>query len=135
MKLTLSFLALLALLPAAPLSAMSANVTVRSGETWLFAIDRGHLVKARQVHASAKPGRSEILVAVRAMMGTTMTITNNSPISYTYRATLLGARKATPARACTLPANNRPVFEHWPQPASAVRLSNFKPAPNGGTCP
>ena len=62
------------------------------------------------------------------MMGTTMTVTNNSPIAYTYRAELIAGGKAQVARSCTLPANGRPVFEHWPQKADAVRISDFKVA-------
>jgi hypothetical protein len=71
------------------------------------------------------------------MMGTTLTITNNNSISYTYRAELLGAgdKKAAPSRTCALPAKARIAIENWPQKAIAVRLSNFKPAPSSGSCP
>jgi hypothetical protein len=69
------------------------------------------------------------------MMGTTMTITSNNPVAYTYKAELVGTDKAVPTRSCTLPANNRLSFENWPQKATAIRLSNFQPAKRDGSCP
>jgi hypothetical protein len=73
-------------------------------------------------------------VSVRAMMGTTMTVTNNSPIAYTFRAELLVNGRATAARPCTLPANARPIFEQWKEKAEAVRVSDFTPASADGLC-
>ena len=64
-----------------------------------------------------------------------MTISSNNPVGYTYQAQLVGAGKTVPARSCTLPADGKISFEHWPQQAQAVRLSDFKPAPDGGNCP
>jgi len=122
-----------ALLAASPLAAKP--VTVRAGESWIFAIQDGQPVKARKVAASVKPAKGEVVVTVRAMMGTTMTITSNNPIAYTYKAELIGGEKLVPTRSCTLPANNRLSFENWPQKAAAVRLSDFKPATKDGACP
>ena len=121
-------LALLALLTASPASAEPKGLTVRPDETWLFSISRGQPVRARRAKPTAQPGAGEILVTVRAMLGTTMTITSNNPTAYTYRAELIGVPggKAVPSRTCTLPADVMVSFEHWPQQASAVRLSDFR---------
>lgn len=122
------------LLAAAPLPAKP--LTVRVGETWLFTVAGGQPANARKVAQSAKPASGEIKVAVQALMGTTMTVTNNSRVDYAYRAMLvLPGGKAGPARSCAVPANARPALESWPARAVAVRLSDFKPAPAGSLCP
>jgi hypothetical protein len=109
-------------------------LTVQTGETWLFSIDRGEPARARKVDAAAKPASGEIKVAVRALFGTTMTITNNSPQGYTFQAQLIGPDgKTVTARTCTLPPGNQPTLESWPQKAAAVRIGNFRPA-KGGRC-
>jgi hypothetical protein len=109
-------------------------LTVQTGETWLFSLDHGEPSRARMVDAAAKPASGEIKVAVRALFGTDMTITNNSSQGYTFEAQLVGADgKATTARTCTLPPGNQPTLESWPQKAAAVRIGNFKPA-KGGRC-
>ena len=123
----------LALMAASPASAES--LTVKTGETWVFNLFRGQPVKARKASPSAKPAPGQVLVTVRSMIGTTMTISSNNPVGYTYQAQLIGAGKSVPARSCTLPADGKISFEHWPEKADAVRLSNFKPAPKGGACP
>ena len=128
-------LALVALLTAAPVSAKPAGLTVKTGESWVFTIQGGQPVKARKVAPSAKPGKGQVLVTVRPMMGTTMTVTSNNTQAYTYKAELIGGDKAVPIRSCQLPANNRLSFENWPQKAAAVRLSEFKVATKGGACP
>jgi hypothetical protein len=69
------------------------------------------------------------------MMGTSMSITSNNPRAYTYSAELIGADISVPLRSCTLPPNARLSFEHWPQKATAVRISNFKLATKDGSCP
>ena len=120
------------LLSAAP--AQAAGLTVRTGETWTFTVKNGEPAQARKVTASAKIPKGWIKVAVRAMLGTAMTVTNNSPIAYTFRAELLKDGKATAARPCTLPANARPIFEQWEQKADAVRISDFKAAGSDGHC-
>ena len=122
-----------ALLIAVPVSAQ--GLTVKTGETWVFRLADGQPSKARKTAASTKPARGEVLVTVRSMMGTTLAITSNNPVAYTYKAELIGAAKAVPTRSCTLPANNRLSFENWPQKATAVRLSDFKPARRDGSCP
>jgi|GraSoiStandDraft_4_1057263.scaffolds.fasta_scaffold616558_2 hypothetical protein len=126
---------LFALLAATPLSAKAPALTVRTGESWLFSIKGGQPTLAKKVAAAAKPGPGQVLVTVRSMMGTTMTITNNNRQAYTYKAELIGTDKPVPTRSCTLPADNRLSFENWPQKATAVRLSNFKQAKRDGTCP
>ena len=125
--------ALLAALSATPLAAKP--LVVATGESWIFSIERGQPAKARRVAPTAKPRPGEVQVSVRAMMGTTMTISSNNKRAYTFRAELIGAGTTIQARSCTLPANGRPALESWPQAASAVRLSNFKPAAAAGSCP
>jgi len=127
-------LALLTLL-ACPAAAKSPGLTVKTGESWMFAISRGQPVRARKVEPSVKPPPGQVLVTLRSMMGTSMSITSNNPRAYTYSAELLGADKSVPVRSCTLPANARLSFEHWPQNATAVRISNFKIAAKDGSCP
>jgi hypothetical protein len=127
-------LALLTLL-AFPAAAKSPGLTVKTGESWMFAISRGQPVRARKVEPSVKPPPGQVLVTLRSMMGTSMSITSNNPRAYTYSAELLGADKSVPVRSCTLPANARLSFEHWPQNATAVRISNFKIAAKDGSCP
>jgi hypothetical protein len=91
-------------------------------------------VRARKVGPTTAPARGEIKVAVRALFGTSMTITNNSPQGYTLQAQLIGTDgKAVSARMCGAPANNQPALESWPQKAAAVRIAGFKPA-KGGRC-
>ena len=117
---------------AAP--ALAEPLTVRTGETWMFTLDHGQPVHARKVGATTPPARGEIKVAVRALFGTTMTITNNSPVGYTLQAQLIAADgEAVNARTCGAPPNSQPALESWPQKAAAVRIGNFKPA-NGGRC-
>jgi hypothetical protein len=118
----------------APLPAIAAPLTVKTGETWLFALDHGNPVRAHKVDAAANPAKGEVKIAVRALFGTTMTISNNSPQGYTFKAELIGVDgKAVTAKTCTLPAKNQPALESWPQKAVAVRVGSFKPA-NGGLC-
>ena len=126
------WIAALMLIAAAP--AQAAGLTVPMGETWLFNIKDGEPAQARKVTPSAKIGKRQIKVAVRPILGTAMTVTNNSPIAYTFRAELISGGKATVARSCTLPANARPVFEQWQQKADAVRISDFKAAGPDGHC-
>ena len=130
----LTTFACFAVLAAAPLSAKS--VIVRTGETWVFAIAHGQPANARKAAPSITPGAGEIKVTVQPLMGTTMTMTNNSKFDYAYRAMLiLPNGKAGPAKSCAVPANGRMAIEHWPNTVAAVRLSAFKPAPAGSLCP
>ena len=130
----LAAIALLALLAAAPVSAKP--LTVRMGETWLFTVARGQPAKARKVEAKAVPKAGEMKVTLSSMMGTTMTISNNSRFDYAYRATLIMPDgKAGPAKSCAVPAKGRLAMEHWRERVAAVRLSNFKAAPAGSLCP
>ncbi len=128
----MKLIAALLLIAAAP--AQAAGLTVRTGETWLFTIKNGEPAQARKVTPSAKIGKRQIKVSVRSILGTAMTVTNNSPIAYTFRAELISGGKATVARSCTLPAKARPVFEQWEQKADAVRISEFKVAGADGRC-
>ena len=125
-------LALLLLAAAAP--AQSAGLTVKTGETWFFSVKNGEPANARPVAPSAKIPKGQIKVSVRPLMGTSMIVTNNSPIAYTFRAELLSGGKATVARSCTLPANARPAFEQWQEKAEAVRITGFKVATADGRC-
>ena len=128
------FLPLLAVLFAAPV--MAKPLTVRTGETWVFTVAHGQPAHARKVIPATKPAAGEIKVSVQPLMGTTMTLTNNSRFDYAYRATLILAdSKAGAAKSCAVPANGRLAIEHWPQRVAAVRLSDFKQAPAGSLCP
>src|SRR5262245_65232402 len=130
---TARIFSLLLLLAAAPLSAKP--LTVKAGESWVFSLYRGEPVRARKVTPQTKPGPGQVMVTVTSMMGTTMTISSNNPVAYTYEAELVGTNKAVAARSCTLPANGRLSFENWPQKAVAVRLSHFRIADKDGACP
>ena len=125
-------LALLLLAAAAP--AQAAGLTVRMGETLFFSVKDGEPANARRVSPSAKIPKGQIKVSVRPLMGTSMVVTNNSPVAYTFRAELLSGGKTSVARACTLPANARPAFEQWQEKAEAVRISGFKAATADGRC-
>lgn len=127
-------LVLLALATATS-AANVPGLTVKTGESWVFAIQAGQPANARKVAPSTKANKGQVIVTVRSMMGTTMTISSNSPVAYTYQAELIGKGKAVPIRSCTLPANGGLAFEHWPQQAEGVRLSNFKVATKDGACP
>jgi len=121
-------------LAAAPALATAAPLTVRTGETWLFRIDRGQPANARKVAPATAPTRGDVKVSVRAAFGTMMTISINSTQGYTFDAQLIDAMgKATSARSCTLPPNNQPALENWTQKSTAVRIGNFRPA-KGGKC-
>ena len=77
-----------------------------------------------------------MLVTLRPLMGTTMTITNNSNYDYAYRATLiLPDGKTGASKSCAVPANGKLAMEHWSKPVAAVRLSDFRRAPAGSLCP
>ena len=124
----------LLLLASTPVSAK--GLTVRMGETWVFAIKRGQPERARKVAATASPAPSQIKVSVQPMMGTTMTVTNNSNYDYAYRALLvMPGGKTGASKACAVPANGRMAIEHWPKPVAAVRVSDFKRARAGSLCP
>jgi hypothetical protein len=134
MSVRMTALVLLSLL-AAPEAAQSPGLTVKTGESWMFAISRGQPVRARKVKPTVKPPPGQVLVTLKAMMGTSLSITSNNRQSFTYKAELIGADKPVPVRSCTLPANGRMSFEHWPQKANAVRISDFKVARKDGSCP
>jgi len=130
----LASLAFLALLAASPLSAKP--LTVHLGETWLFSVANGQPARARKGDAKAAPASGEMKVTLSGMMGSMLTISNNSKYDYSYRATLvLPGGKAGPAKSCAVPANGRMAMEHWKERVDAVRLSDFKPAPAGSLCP
>lgn len=130
MKAALFFLALAVL----PTAASAQPLTIRMGESWAFHVRNGEPAEAHKIALVTKPARGEIKATVGAMAGATMTLTNNTGIGYTYRADLIGSSKPT-GRTCTLPPTNQPTLEYWPQKASAIRLSDFRPAAKGGSCP
>ena len=124
----------LILLAAAPVAAKP--LTVRTGETWIFTVANGQPATARKVEAKTSPGPGEMKVSLSSMMGTTMTLSNNSRFDYAYRATLiLPGGKAGTSKSCAVPANGRLAMEHWKQRTTAVRLSDFRRAPAGSLCP
>ena len=119
---------------AAPLSAKP--LTVRMGETWVFAVRGGTPVDARKVATTTAPSPGQFKVSLQPMLGSTMTMTNNSRFDYAYRATLvLPSGKPGAAKACAVPANGRVAIEQWTRPIAAVRLDRFKSAPAGSLCP
>ena len=125
-----------ALFAASPSIAAAKSLTVPMGETWMFRVNRGQPADARKVKPTTAPRVGEIRLTLRSMMGTTMTLISNSPRSYTYRATLIGAGgKELTAKSCALPSDNRLAFESWPQTASAVRVGDFKVTRDTAVCP
>ncbi len=130
---TLLVALLVAIAPAA--AAAGQGLTVKTGESWMFAISRGQPVRARKVKPTIKPPPGQVVVTLRTMMGTSLSITSNNRQSFTYKAELIGTDKPVPVRSCTLPANGRVSFEHWPQTAGAVRISDFRVAAKDGSCP
>ena len=125
------FLCLLAI----PAALAAEPLTIRVGESWAFAVKDGQPAGARRVKSAAKPARGQIKATLTGLGGTSLTLTNNSATSYTFRATLVGATAKTGARTCTLPAGMKPALEYWPQKAAAVRLSDFRAADDTGNCP
>ena len=127
-------LILCAALVGAPLWAKP--LTVRMGETWVFAVRGGAPVEARSVAAVTAPAPGQFKVSLQPMLGSTMTMTNNSRFDYAYRATLvLPSGQPGAAKACAVPANGRVAIEQWTRPIAAVRLDRFKRAPAGSLCP
>ena len=115
-------------------SAGAAPLTVKPGESWIFQISKYEPVKARKVAATAKPAKGEIMVTVRAFLGTALTATNATGRGWSFKAELISGGKVSPARSCTLPKSRDPIFEQWPgKTADAVRISRFVPA-DGGKC-
>ena len=109
-------------------AALAASLTVQPGESWLFRVQQGRPVKAQRVAATAPPASGEIKLTAKRMMGTMITLTNNSRVAYTSRATLIAADgKEIVAKSCVLPAGNRLAMESWPQVAAKVRVSDFAP--------
>ncbi len=127
--------ALLLVALALPAGALAQPLTIKLGESWAFAVKDGQPVRAHRVKPTAKPARGEIKASVAGLGGTTMTLINNSAISYTYRAQLLGLPSKAATRTCTLPAKMQPSLEYWPLKATAIRLSDFRPAKGAGSCP
>ena len=127
------FFALL-LLATTPLSAKP--LTVRIGETWVFAVSGSAPINARKVATTTAPAPGQFKVSLQPLLGATMTITNNSRFDYAYRATLvLPTGKPGVAKACAVPANGRIAIEQWTRPIAAIRLDRFKRAPAGSLCP
>ena len=112
----------------------AAPLTVRAGESWLFEVKNGQPSDAHQADPTAKPGKGQVKVAVRALLGTTLIATNNSAIAYSFNAELVPGRNVAAVRTCTLPAGGKPIVEQWDQKAQAVRVSNFRAVGNEGRC-
>ena len=91
---------------ATPLPAKS--LTIRMGETWLFAVRHGAPVDARKVASAMTPAAGQFKVSLQPLFGATMTVTNNSRFDYAYRATLVLPAGATgTAKSCVVPANGK----------------------------
>ena len=124
------------LLAAQPALAKPSGLVVKMGETWIFSVAHGQPAKARRAAVKAMPAAGEMKVSLSALMGTTMTITNNGRFDYAYRATLiLPDGKTGVTKSCAVPANGRLAMEHWSNTVAAIRLSDFKRAPAGSLCP
>ena len=115
-------------------SAAAEPLTIRMGESWIFSIRDGQPAGARKVAGTAKPAKGQVMASARTFLGTSLTVINNSATAYTFSAQLLNGGKASGARACTLPAGGRPIFEQWEQKADAVRIGNFQAAGAEGRC-
>jgi hypothetical protein len=123
-----------AILLATASVAQASPLTIRAGETWLFTIKDGQPANERKVQASAKPAKGELLATARALFGTTLIVTNNSNVGYSYTAELLPGRNISAVRTCNLPPGGKPTLEQWDQKADAVRISNFRVTGNEGQC-
>jgi hypothetical protein len=117
----------LALVAASPPQKQENGLRVRAGESWIFRIQDGQVVDARKVDGNAEPAKGELKVKVSSMMGTMMTITNNSDTWYNYHA-FLGRKRTS---VCTLMGGGRGAFENWPGAISEIRIADFTPAPEG----
>lgn len=125
-------LVLALLLTATATMAGAKPLTIRMGESWAFQIAKGEPVQAHKVAAAAKPAKGEIMVTVKAFLGTMLTAVNGTGQGWTFKAELLNGGKASPARTCTLPASKIPTMEQWQgKQADAVRISKFVPAKDG----
>ena len=130
----LSAALILLLVAAAPASAKA--LTVHMGETWVFAVRGNAPVNARKVTATTAPAPGQFKVSLQPLLGSTLTMTNNSRFDYAYRATLiLPAGKPGAAKSCAVPANGKIAIEQWTTKVAAVRLDRFRPAPAGSLCP
>lgn len=125
---------LAAILAISATMAEAAPLTVRVGESWVFAVRNGEPHEPRKVQSDASPGKGQIKVTVKALLGTSLMAVNNSPVAYTFKAELIRKGKAMSARTCTLPANAKPVFEQWDGVAEAVRIGRFAAAGTEGRC-
>lgn len=129
------------LVPALILAALAAPLpakplTVRMGETWVFAVRGGSPMEARKVAVTTAPAPGQFKVSLQPLLGSTLTMTNNSRFDYAYRATLvLPSGKPGAAKACAVPANGRVAIEQWTKAIAAIRLDRFKRAPAGSLCP
>jgi hypothetical protein len=123
-----------AILLTATSVAQAAPLTVQPGESWIFVVKNGEPANAHKVAASAKPGKNQLMVTMRTILGTNMIVTNNSPVAYTFRAELFRGGKPAGVRPCTLPANNQPIFEQWQEKADAIRISRFQASGTEGQC-
>jgi hypothetical protein len=105
----------------------SPGLVIHSGETWLFRVEQGQPLAARKAAADAKPASGELLVSMKAEMGTMMTVTNNSGKAYDYRAFMMrqpGAREERTS-VCTLVGGGPLSIEHWPYSIAAIRIADF----------
>ena len=127
-------LVLAAILAISATMAEAAPLTVRMGESWIFAVRNGEPHEPRKVKSDAAPGKGQIKVTVKALLGTSLMAVNNSPVAYTFKAELIRKGKVLSARTCTLPANAKPVFEQWDGVAEAVRIGRFVAAGTEGRC-
>jgi hypothetical protein len=115
-------------------AAQPQPLTIRTGESWLFTVKSGQPADARKAEPTAKPRKGEIMATVRALFGTTLIVTNNSAVTYSYNAEVLPGKNVAAVRTCKLPSGGKPVLEQWEQKAEAVRISNFRAAGTEGQC-
>ena len=114
-------------------SGQSPGLTSRPARAGVRLLAASRSTPARPRRRQARPG--QVLVTVRAMMGTTMTITSNNPTAYTYKAELIGADKPVPRGPAPCPPTAACRSSIGRRQASAVRLSDFKAARKDGSLP
>jgi len=127
---------LLALGLAAPVFAQDAplpGLTVKLGESWIFKIQDGQPADARLATADEQPAPGEIRVSLSDPKGRQMSLINNSPTPYNYRAFITSKPGKVGKRTsvCTLMSKGRAAIEVWPDRFPAIRIADFVPVEEG----
>ena len=127
---------LLALGLAAPAVADDApltGLTVGVGETWIFRVQDGQPADARKAAADEQPASGEIKVSLSGPKGRQLSVINNSPATYNYRA-FITSKPGKPGKrtsVCTIMSNRRVGLETWSDRFPALRITDFVPVEEG----